>query len=69
MEEFKLKGSEYIELHSLLKVTGVCTSGGMAKNLIADGKVSVNGTVELRKRCKIRAGQTVTCEGRAIAVT
>ena len=68
MEEFILKNCEYIELHRLLKATGLCDSGGIAKVLIAEGCVLVDGKVELRKRCKIRQGQTVEFEGRTIAV-
>lgn len=56
--QFRLTGP-YIKLDNLLKVTGVCASGGAGKALVASGKVSVDGTVELRKTCKIRAGQTV----------
>lgn len=59
MEIFELKDHEYIELNNLLKVTGLCESGGVAKMLIADGQVKVDGQVELRKRCKIRQGQIV----------
>ena len=57
--DFNLNG-EYIELHSLLKATGVCDSGGAGKAIVAAGEVSVDGKVELRKACKIRAGQVVT---------
>lgn len=57
--EFSLTG-EYIELHSLLKVTGVCDSGGAGKALVAAGEVKVDGQIELRKACKIRAGQVVS---------
>ena len=56
--EFSLT-AEYIPLNDLLKVTGVSSSGGAAKALIAAGKVWVDGAIELRKTCKIRAGQTV----------
>jgi len=35
MIEFDLDGHDYIELHSLLKVTSLCESGGVAKLLIA----------------------------------
>jgi ribosome-associated protein len=56
--EFDLAG-EFIELSKLLKVTGVCESGGAAKTLISSGEVTVNGEIELRKGCKIRPGQTV----------
>jgi ribosome-associated protein len=51
---------EFVELDNLLKLTGVCDSGGMGKQLVAAGEVSVDGKVELRKTCKIRAGQVVT---------
>ena len=68
MIEFDLAGHDYIELHSLLKVTGLCESGGLAKLLVADGLVRVNGKVELRKRCKIRTGQTVELNDQKIVV-
>jgi ribosome-associated protein len=56
--EFRLTG-EFIELNHLLKLTGVCASGGAGKMLVATGNVTVDGTRELRKTCKIRAGQRV----------
>ncbi|MGC2062561.1 MAG: RNA-binding S4 domain-containing protein [Thermodesulfovibrionales bacterium] len=68
MEEFTLENNEFIELHSLLKVMQLCDSGGRAKMVIADGCVRVDGTVELRKRCKIRKGQLVEFEGQQIFV-
>lgn len=51
---------DHIELNQLLKLTGVCDSGGAGKHLVATGAVRVNGVVELRKTCKIRCGQTVS---------
>lgn len=57
--EFQLRG-EFIELCNLLKLTGVCDSGGAGKALVAEGVVSVDGHLELRKTAKIRAGQVVT---------
>ena len=68
MKEFDLDGHEFVELNNLLKLTGMCSSGGSAKMMIADGLVMVNGEVELRKRCKIRPGQIVEFEGQQIAV-
>jgi ribosome-associated protein len=59
---------EYIELNHLLKLTGVCSSGGAGKALVATGRVRVDGAVELRKTCKIRAGQTVRVGDTRIAV-
>jgi len=68
MQEFELENHEYIELCDLLKLTGITGSGGMAKMLIADGRVMVDGEVELRKRRKVRSGQVVECEGEMITV-
>jgi ribosome-associated protein len=68
VEEFELEGHEFIELNHLLKVMGLCTSGGVAKALIAEGRVKVDGNVELRKRCKIRSGQVVEFRGYYIFV-
>ncbi len=60
--------TEYIELVKLLKATGLCSSGGMAKIAISEGKVNVDGNVEIRKGCKIRRGQKVEFEGSVIEV-
>ena len=57
--EFQIKG-EFVELNQLLKLTGICDSGGAGKALVAEGVVAVDGKVELRKTAKIRAGQVVT---------
>jgi len=56
--EFRLT-SAFIALNDLLKVTGVCASGGAGKALVAAGQVRVDGAVETRKTRKIRAGQAV----------
>ncbi|HSI59438.1 MAG TPA: RNA-binding S4 domain-containing protein [Ideonella sp.] len=55
---FEVRG-DHITLDALLKVTGLAPSGGIAKMMIADGLVQVDGQVELRKTCKIRPGQVV----------
>lgn len=68
MDEFKLAGKEFIELNNLLKVTGLCASGGLAKTAIAEGRVTVDGQVELRRRCKLRTGQVVEFEGHTVVV-
>ena len=56
--DFQLKG-EFVELNQLLKLVGVCDSGGAGKVIVASGDVMVDGTQELRKTAKIRAGQVV----------
>ena len=56
---FELSG-EFVELNQLLKLVGLCDSGGAGKMMVADGGVKVDGKQELRKTAKIRAGQQVT---------
>lgn len=65
--DFTLTG-EYVELHNLLKITGLADSGGSAKVIVASGAVKVDGAFELRKTCKIRAGQVVLLGDTRIAV-
>jgi ribosome-associated protein len=57
--QFQLVGP-YIELNQLLKLCGLCDSGGAGKMIVAEGHIRVDGKKELRKTCKIMAGQTVT---------
>jgi ribosome-associated protein len=59
--EFELD-RDHVELNQLLKLVGLCDSGGAGKAIVASGAVSVDGAVELRKTCKIHAGQVVTIE-------
>jgi ribosome-associated protein len=56
---FELHG-EFVELNQLLKLAGLCDSGGAGKVLVASGAVKVDGKQELRKTAKIRAGQRIT---------
>ena len=56
---FDLEG-EFVELNQLLKLAGLCDSGGAGKNMVASGVVAVDGKRELRKTAKIRPGQTVS---------
>jgi ribosome-associated protein len=58
VHHFELRG-DFVELHALLKLLAIASSGGSAKALIAAGAVSVDGLTETRKACKIRAGQVV----------
>ncbi|WP_214320107.1 RNA-binding S4 domain-containing protein [Nonomuraea sediminis] len=65
--EFDLD-TDYIPLCDLLKYCGVTETGGMAKQLIAEGMVLVDGEVELRKTRKVRSGALVSGEGFSIRV-
>ena len=50
---------DFVELNQLLKLAGLCDSGGAGKQLVASGVVFVDGQCEQRKTAKIRAGQQV----------
>ena len=60
--------TEYIKLDSLLKLAGLVETGGEAKLLIQDGQVLVNGEVCAMRGKKLRAGDTVTLEGRTVSI-
>jgi ribosome-associated protein len=59
--QFKLEG-EFVELNQLLKLVGLCDSGGIGKQIVASGIVSVDGAQEFRKTAKIRKDQVVTLD-------
>jgi ribosome-associated protein len=59
---------DHVELNQLLKLAGLCDSGGAGKALVASGAVRVDGAVELRKTCKIRPGQRVQVDDVEILV-
>ena len=59
---------DHVELNQLLKLAGLCDSGGAGKAIVASGAVTVDGEVELRKTCKIRAGQVVVVDDVEIRV-
>lgn len=65
--DFELDG-EYVELNQLLKLVGLCDSGGAGKMIVASGAVYVDGQQELRKTCKIHAGQVVQLDDVEIQV-
>jgi ribosome-associated protein len=57
-----------IELCQFIKFGGLANSGGAAKQLVAEGGVRLNGTVEMRKRKQLIAGDQVTVAGQTIIV-
>ncbi|MCK5682835.1 RNA-binding S4 domain-containing protein [bacterium] len=67
MEIFEIK-DEFIPLNKLLKASGIIDSGGIAKLIIADGLITVDGKVETRKRCKIYPDQIVEYNGQKLKV-
>ena len=51
--------TEYIKLQDLLKLSGEAYTGGMAKVVIQNGEVKVNGEVCTMRGKKIRSGDEV----------
>ncbi len=60
--------TEFIRLDALLKLAGIVDTGGQAKWMIQDGKVSVNGENCTMRGKKIRPGDTVTVGNQTITV-
>jgi ribosome-associated protein len=50
---------EPLELYKILKFECLVSSGGEAKAVIAEGKVLLNGQVEIQKRKKIVSGDVI----------
>lgn len=55
--------TEFIKLQDLMKFADMVSSGGVAKVLIQEGEVSVNGEVCLQRGRKIRPGDVVSFQG------
>jgi len=60
--------SETIDLGALLKLAQVAATGGEAKHLIRDGRITVNGQVERRRGRQIRPGDLVDAAGTVLTV-
>ena len=54
-----LINTEFIKLDALLKYAAAVGTGGEAKNVIADGRVKVNGEVCTMRGKKLRQGDKV----------
>lgn len=67
MKEVKIQ-TEYIKLDDLLKFAGMLGTGGMAKAVIQDGLVTVDGEVCLTRGKKLRGGETVSFNGETVKV-
>ena len=67
MLEFELT-EDYIELIKLLKVLQIAENGAMAKTLVENGEVVLNGEPDSRKRAKIRKGAVIKVLGQTIKV-
>ena len=59
-------GEAGIRLGQLLKLAGLVDSGGQAKVVLADGKVTVNGAVETRRGAQLHPGDVVRVPGGSV---
>ena len=59
---------ESIRLGQLLKLAGVVDDGAMARMVIENGEVTVDGEVVLRRGTQVRPGQTVAYAGESLSV-
>lgn len=60
--------SEFIRLQDLLKLSGMCSTGGMAKVVIQNGEVLVNGEVCTMRGKKLRTGDRAQYDNIVIEV-
>jgi ribosome-associated protein len=67
MIKFKLEG-EFIPLIALLKATDLVQSGGEAQSVVEEGLIKYNGTVDYRKRLKVRVGDKIEFLSKVIEV-
>ena len=64
-----MEDAPIIRLDQLLKLVGWVESGGVAKHLIQEGEVLLNGAVETRRSKKVHLGDIVTLQGHSVTVT
>lgn len=67
METIKIK-DDFIKLGQALKAAGLVDSGVMAKLVIQDGLVTVNGEKETRRGKKLTDGDVVSFQGETIII-
>ncbi len=60
--------TDFIKLDQLMKWANFTASGSEAKMHILEGRVKVNGNIEIRRGKKIYSGDTVEFEGERIVV-
>ncbi|HEV2775699.1 MAG TPA: RNA-binding S4 domain-containing protein [Solirubrobacteraceae bacterium] len=59
---------DMIRLGQLLKLSGLAESGGAARELVAEGRVWVNGEVETRRGRQLHRGDVVEVDGERVRV-
>ena len=67
MNQIKLR-EDYIKLGQALKAAGLVDSGVVAKLEILDGKVKVNGQVEIQRGKKLYDGDLIEYQGEQVKI-
>lgn len=67
MSEISIR-DEFIKLGQALKLSGIAENGADAKELIAEGKICVNGEIETRRGRKLYKGDVFSYEGSDVKV-
>lgn len=67
MEKIEIS-TEYIKLDQFLKWVGVADTGAIAKDMVLDGIVKVNGEVETRRGKKLYPGDQIEVLGNKFVV-
>ncbi len=57
-----------LTLAAALKLAGFAGTGGQAKRMVQAGEVQVNGSVETRRKHKLRAGDEITVDDETFVV-
>ena len=64
MERHEVKiHTEFIKLQELLKFAGAVETGGDAKRIVQEGRVTVNGEVCVQRGKKLRPGDRCAIDG------
>ncbi len=62
------EGQEGISLSNALKLAGLVSTGGQAKQLIQNGEIRVNGEVETRRKRLLVEGDEVEYAGEIFTI-
>ncbi|NLS09525.1 RNA-binding S4 domain-containing protein [Nesterenkonia sp. MY13] len=69
METFEVPiRDESIRLGQLLKLVGAVENGVVAREVIAEGLVTLDGKVETRRGAQVRPGQRVVFDGEEVGL-
>ncbi len=68
MHDISITG-EMIRLGQLLKLAGAVDSGADVRPILADGLVTVNDEVEMRRGRQLHRGDVVTLDGISVRIT